>query len=170
MTLKAQDVLIALKVAVEGPEWTFRTLSTDLGLALSEVHKGLRRAVESDLLDLDRRTVRRSNLEEFICHGLRYVFPARRGSIVTGLATSFATAPLNERFSMRSEGLIPVWKSSFGTQQGYELEPLYPSVPEAALGDSRLYEMLALCDAIRDGHARERKLAQELIRERLGNV
>jgi hypothetical protein len=55
---------------------------------------------------------------------------------------------------------------------GIALEPLYKTVPEASLRDPSLYELLALVDAIRDGRARERKIAEkELInRLRTGNV
>jgi hypothetical protein len=47
------------------------------------------------------------------------------------------------------------------------LLPLYESVPEAALEDPQFYELLALFDALRAGQARERKLAAELLGERL---
>ena len=40
-------------------------------------------------------------------------------------------------------------------------------VPEAAKRDSYLYELLALIDAIRDGRARERKLAEKELVTRL---
>lgn len=43
--------------------------------------------------------------------------------------------------------------------------PLYRSVPDAARRDNVLYERLAMLDAIRDGGARQRKLAeQELVK------
>jgi hypothetical protein len=37
--------------------------------------------------------------------------------------------------------------------------PLYSSVPEAALRDTKLHELLALTDALRVGRAREREIA-----------
>ena len=39
---------------------------------------------------------------------------------------------------------------------------------DAALRDAALYELLALVDAIRDGRARERNLAQQALEKRLG--
>ena len=54
--------------------------------------------------------------------------------------------------------------------RGYAFSPLYPSVPAAALQDSRLYELLALVDAIRDGRARERNLAAKELEARLDAV
>lgn len=40
-------------------------------------------------------------------------------------------------------------------------------MPEAALRDPTLYELLALLDAIRDGRARERALAEKALEKRL---
>jgi hypothetical protein len=51
-----------------------------------------------------------------------------------------------------------------------EFSPLYKSVPEAIRNDPGLYELLALLDAIRDGRARERKLAEKELTSRIGNV
>jgi len=46
--------------------------------------------------------------------------------------------------------------------------PLYPSVPEAANKDEKLYELLALADALRVGRAREKELAIVELKKRLG--
>ena len=46
--------------------------------------------------------------------------------------------------------------------------PLYPSVPEAALKDEKLHELLALVDALRVGRAREKELAIRELKKRLG--
>ncbi|MFA7336894.1 MAG: hypothetical protein WC028_08890 [Candidatus Obscuribacterales bacterium] len=60
-----------------------------------------------------------------------------------------------------------MWPDPQGKARGYQLSPLYGSVPKAASMDSSLYELLALVDAIRDGRARERKLAAEQLHQRL---
>ena len=44
---------------------------------------------------------------------------------------------------------------------------IFPAVPLAAQADSRLYELLALVDALRDGRARERSLAEREIVRRI---
>ena len=54
---------------------------------------------------------------------------------------------------------MPVWPDKDGTVRGETLYPLYPSVPQAALRNPALYELLALFDAIRAGSAREHALA-----------
>jgi hypothetical protein len=54
-----------------------------------------------------------------------------------------------------------------GTGKGPSVNPLHRYVPDAALADRALYELLALVDALRTGRSRERKLAQKLLSERL---
>ena len=51
--------------------------------------------------------------------------------------------------------------------QGVAIKPLYRSAPRAARNSPQLYELLALVDALRTGRARERKLAEQLLEERL---
>ncbi len=45
--------------------------------------------------------------------------------------------------------------------------PLYENLPLAAAGDPKLYELLALFDALRIGQALERELAKKLLEQRL---
>jgi hypothetical protein len=66
-----------------------------------------------------------------------------------------------------SKDLPPVWPWRDGDTRGVGLEPLYKSVPHAALRDCALYQLLALVDAIRDGRARERNLAERDLSHRL---
>jgi hypothetical protein len=54
--------------------------------------------------------------------------------------------------------------------RGVGLEPLYKSAPLAALRDPVLYEFLAIADALRDGRARERNLAERDLVKRLRSV
>jgi hypothetical protein len=107
-----------------------------------------------------------SALEEFLIHGLKYAFPAEHADVTRGVPTSYAAEPLKSKIAM-SNDLPPVWPWPEGDTRGLGLEPLYKKVPQAALRDSQLYELLALVDAIRDGRARERKIAQEDLVRRL---
>ena len=63
-----------------------------------------------------------------------------------------------------------MWPSARGDTRGLTLDPLHPSVIEAAQRDPLLREQLTLVDAIRIGDARIRGLAKDLLRERLGKV
>jgi hypothetical protein len=50
---------------------------------------------------------------------------------------------------------------------GQAVDPLFKSVPEAALKDDRLYEYLALVDAVRLGNQREVGLATDYLKSRI---
>lgn len=164
--MKSQDILLVLKVAITPPDWSYRSLASDLFISVAEAHQGLQRASESNLVDLQQKRAKRQNLLEFLFHGLKYVFPARAGAIVRGMPTSFGASPLAGYFG--NSDILPVWSDPSGTMRGYEIVPLFNSVPEACKRDSDLYEILALTDALREGRARERKIAEEILQMRLG--
>src|SRR5262245_59294480 len=50
---------------------------------------------------------------------------------------------------------------------GHAVAPLHRSAPMAAKKNSRLYEVLALIDAVRVGGAREREVGSDELRKRL---
>lgn len=173
MILKPQDVVVLLKLVSLGQEpWNFQRLAMELSISQSEVHAGVRRAVAaglmSDVASMSGRPVRAALLE-FLVHGVKYAYPPERGEMTRGIATGYAAPPLN-KVIVGSSDPPPVWPYVEGNVRGYALTPLYPSVPQAALRDSNLYELLALVDAIRDGRARERNLAAKELESRLGTV
>jgi hypothetical protein len=108
-------------------------------------------------------------MEEFLIHGVKYAFPATRGGLTRGMPTSYAAEPLSRLIKAGSEP-VPVWADPNGTTRGISLVPLYKTVPEAARRDSLLYERLALIDAIRDGRARERNLAEKELKKSLEQI
>jgi len=173
MILKPQDVVVLLKLVAIGPEpWTFQSLAVALSISQSEVHAGVRRAVAARLMsDATTATGKpvRGALLEFLLHGVKYAYPPEHGALTRGVPTGYAAPPLNKVISGSSDP-PPVWPYAEGSVRGYAFLPLYPSVPAAALQDSRLYELLALVDAIRDGHARERNLAAKELESRLDTV
>ncbi len=84
------------------------------------------------------------------------------------MPTAYAAPPLSEHIS--SEDLPPVWPDPDGTVRGLALEPLYRTAPQAAKADPKLYQLLALVDALRMGRARERKLAEDELKQRLSHA
>ena len=170
MILKPQDIVILLKLLVLKDGWTYQRLAVDLSISQSEVHAGIKRAVAAGLMSAaatsSGRPIRTALLE-FLIHGVKYAFPAERGSLTRGMPTGYAAPPLNAVIVAPNEP-PPVWPDEEGVVRGYAFTPLYPSVPAAAKRDQNLYEMLALVDAIRDGRARERQLAAKELERRLG--
>jgi len=192
-SLKPQDVLVVLKLCsiasnghsnpADSPRLGMAALGVQLGLSASEIHAAIRRARRSGLLHHEssvRGSKSRSSslrperpnaaaIREFLVHGLKYVFPAQRGEFTRGIPTSYAAAPLNKLVA-KGRDPVPVWPFADGTERGVALEPLYRTAPFAALRDPVLYELLAIADALRDGRLRERKIAEEQLKERLRRI
>lgn len=170
LVLKPQDLLLVLKLCASeaSRSASFAVLAKSIGLTASETHAAVERAELAGLIRRDRRSrqaIKRA-VTEFVIHGAKYAFPAVRGRISRGVPTSYGAKPLNEQFGQTAEP-PPVWPSADGSVRGPSLVPLYPSAPGAALEDPRLYELLALFDALREGSARERDIARRLLVERL---
>lgn len=159
--------MVVLRLAIEqdASKPTYQNLSLELGMSASEVHASMRRAGDSRLVDMRERSVNRKNLLEFLLHGVRFSFPAKRSGVTRGVPTSYAAPPLEKAFSRGD--LPPVWPHPEGSVRGEGLEPLYRSVPEAALKNPQLHEWLALVDAVRAGRARERQMAGKELTKRL---
>ena len=164
--LRPQDLLVALKLTLEpkGKPRSYSALAHDLAMSPSKVHDAVKRATASGLLLVDRKPHRRALLE-FVLHGVRFAFYTKLGPVTIGTPTAHAAPPLVEEIAAGE--LPPVWANPEGTHRGEAVEPLHASVPRAAKNDPRLYELLALVDALRIGRARERKLAGRHLERRL---
>ena len=164
--IKPQDVLILLKIISENnPTWNQKPMAETLGLSQSEVSESVTRSKYAGLLDPGGKVVMKMAFMEFLQYGLRYVFPQKPGAVVRGIPTSHSASPLKEQIQSTEDY---VWPYGKGTVRGHGILPLYPSVPEAALKDEQLYELLALVDALRVGRAREKELAVIELKKRLG--
>ena len=96
-------------------------------------------------------------LAEFALHGAKYAFPGVRLPLAVGVPTSHSAPAFAGVFAPGSTDFV--WPHPNGSVRGIGVEPLHPSVPYAAMQDARLYELLALFDALRVGKARERNMA-----------
>ncbi len=167
-----QDVVVTLKLVANGRNgnWTYSELSEELCMSPSQVFRSVARAEAAHLLSVPPLPIGRvegisllarpnvSNLTEFLVHGVKYCFPVERGGPTRGIPTAEATPPLKRHFA-QDFPLPPVWPYAEGSLRGIAFSPLYKNVPQAALRDSKLYELLALVDAIREGRTREREIA-----------
>ncbi|CAI8996929.1 hypothetical protein [Pseudomonas sp. IT-P291] len=155
---------------VHHDSYSVRALQASLGISKTEVASALKRCQQIGLLRLDPSTqlprVNSKALLGFIEHGLRYVFPVKPAEMVRGIPTSFS-APVLQGKLMSGGDLIHVWPDAYGTRKGQSITPLFKTVPGAVKKDARLYEYLALIDAVRLGSAREANLANQLLREKI---
>lgn len=169
--MRPQDIAVLLKlVSLRTQQETQETvrgqfhLAVTLGLSQSEISSSLQRSRIAGLVGENKREVYSQNLLDFLFYGLRYVFPVEPGILTVGMPTAHSAPPLHDLIVSQE---LYVWPYAEGTERGQAIEPLYGKIPHAARQDARLYELLALTDALRVGRAREIKLAQAKLTEYL---
>lgn len=179
--LKPQDIVLLLKLLSnqEHTSWSQNQLATHLCMSPSEINASIKRLCRSGLIrQVPQQDTSKQNYVpvkqaclEFLISGLKYVYPSQLGEYTRGIATSYA-APIFEKKIMVGNDPIPVWPYAEGDRRGLALEPLYPSVPKSIVKypDQEFYNLLTLVDALRQGRARERNIAMQLLREKLDNA
>lgn len=165
--MKPQDVVLLLKIiSMENDNWNQQQTASELFMSQSEVSESVARSKYAGLLDPKGKKVMRLALLDFLEKGVCYAFPQRPGPIVRGVPTAHSASPLNKIIQSTEQY---VWPYGKGTVRGQSIMPLYLSVPEAAIKDAKLHELLALVDALRVGRAREKEIAiKELTNRILG--
>ena len=165
--LLSQDVVVLVKLVTYGGDRpSIAQVAGDLALSPSQVHASLKRLERSRLIDAQTGRPLLKAVEEFLIHGVKYVFPVQRGEATRGIPTAYAAPPLSDQIAADGD-LPPVWPDADGDVRGVTLEPLHRTAPKAARTDPALYELLALIDALRDGRVRERHWAEKELSVRL---
>jgi hypothetical protein len=165
--LLPQDiVLLAKLISYRGARPPIAQLAGDVGLSPSQVHASLKRLGRSRLIDGQTGRPLFKPVEEFLIHGVKYAFPVERGEPTRGMPTAYAAPPLSDQIAASGD-LPPVWPDLEGKVRGITLEPLHRAAVKAARQDPAVHELLALIDALRDGRARERQLAEKELSARL---
>lgn len=169
-SLKPQDLAVAFKYASHsGQRLPYAALAKEMHLSAFEAHSCVARLTAARLITEiggEVKTVRSSFLP-FVVNGAAHFFPPVQGQISVGVPTAHAIESLKKHFAIAVD-LPPVWPHAEGKVRGASLLPLYPKLPFAALEDPKLYELLALFDALRIGQAREKRIVYSLLEERLG--
>ena len=158
--LKSQDVVLAMimmgRTAI--PQKEIARIS---GLSPSEVSNGIYRLKKARLLDGNSK-VMKSNLCDFLVHGVPHAFPA--------------TIDYNEQLGIPTShsymdnimaGYEYVWPQKDGQLLGRGVSPLHPSAVVTSLQNSKCHQLLANIDALRVGRAREKSQAIDLLRKKL---
>jgi len=176
--MKSQDILILLKLVslhqnpgVQPADFSVRSLAASTGISKTEISASLNRSFDVGLARHDRKNqlpVANSKiLLDFIISGIRYVFPANPGAVVRGMPTSFEAPGLEGLLSSVGEYHY-VWPDSESSDSGQGIAALYKTAPLAGKKDAKLYQSMALVDAIRLGNAREVAIAKDALKKRLG--
>lgn len=160
-SMKPQDILLLLKLLV-APGLSQQQLALALGISQTEVSYGLRRLKHAGLLDSDGEPLREA-CEEFLVHGLKYVFPVEFGTLSAGIPTAHSKPGFN--YVRQSKDLVYVWPHGEGSVRGVSIKPIHPSFPDACRKDERLYSLSSLIEMIRAGRAREKNIAAQKVHE-----
>ena len=179
--MRPQDVVIILKLIAQTKskipekksnfslseilENQNKNIAKSLEMSEAEVSESLRRSEYAGLIsDKKTKQVNQKAMLEFLLHGIKYVFPIHPGAMVRGIPTAHSALPISN--NIVSDELF-VWEHSEGTVRGQAIIPLYHTVPNIVQNDEKLYELLALVDAIRTGTARINKIASEELEKRI---
>lgn len=167
MIIKPQDVLVGLSLCRDrGQKRTYAEKADRLSMSASEVHAAEKRLRDARLFDADRKVIRKKAMLEFLVHGVPYVFAASLKELARGMPTAWAAPVLVDKIAQGNQ-LPPVWPDPEGPIQGVAVKPLYRSVPRAVKKDPELYDLLSLVDTLRIGRVREKKMAEEELRNRM---
>lgn len=159
------DVVVALLLDAE-THWTYQSLAERALVSTSQAHRSIERLRKARLVATTGWEPRRSQLIDFIVHGVPHVFPAELGPVALGVPTAWGSAELARELGLSPDD-APVWPSAAGSVRGPSVVPLHRSVPMIALREPRLHGRLALVDCLRLGRARERRLAAGALHGRL---
>jgi DNA-binding Lrp family transcriptional regulator len=174
--MKSLDVVVLCKIFIlqsaGQSNWTYSQLAEETCLSVGEVHASVKRLKKSRLFDEFTKSVIPAALVEFLIHGLKYAFPAEIGASARGIATSHS-APVFRDDVLQSDTDLFVWAYSNGKQKGLSVNPLSKNAPMAAQRDQKLYDFLALIDAVRIGKSREKDIAirkiENMVQRTAGN-
>ena len=178
--LEDEQLDIFLELSAFHESLSIRGLAEAVIISKSEVSESLKRLIKIgllivttnspfkrlELIDMQWKTNRRALLD-LIIYSFQYFFHTEASSIDIGIPTVFNNKKLSDQLSY-SSSLPYIWPAqSYKSISGLAVEPLYKSVPYAALEDNFLDEVFALSDVFRKGKKKKKKIAEKLLREYL---
>ena len=162
-TLRPGDLVVACQLAVT-PFVQFIPLAKSTGLSAGECHNAVRRLRLAHLLLASERRPPYEVLHNFLVHGAPFAFPAVLGISTIGVSTAHSSPAFRAVIDTTE---VIVWPHADGKARGQSLIPLFPGAPALSTTNPVLYELLTIVDALRVGTTRVRKIAAELLAERL---
>jgi hypothetical protein len=164
--MRPQDIIVLLAIGLNSKEKLLNIdISKMIQLSPAEVGESINRSKKAGLLNNEGLLLKQSFID-FVMYGLKYVFPVSPMGLERGIPTAYSATPLKDKISS-NKNMKLVWPFTEGKDHGQAIEPLYHTVPKAALNNKGLYELLVLIDAVRIGGAREKNIAMKELEKRL---
>jgi hypothetical protein len=169
--LRPSDVAVLLELGVQPEPATvpaapsYRGIAVLVQLSVGEVHNAVKRLRLARLIRSASFDVAVNSAMEFLLHGVRFAFPAELGPVTRGVPTGPSAPVIAASFAGDEQPVV--WPSASGNVRGASVTPLLASAPDLPELNPKLYESLALVDALRVGRARERKIAGDLLGARI---
>ena len=150
--LEDEKLDVFLKLSAFYDSLSIRGLAEAVVISKSEVSESLKRLIKIRLLLLTSNSpFKRLELVEM-------QWKTNRKALIDLIIYSF-------QYFFYTEASVIAQSSK--SVSGLSVEPLYKSVPYAALDDGFIYEVFCLIDVFRIGSPREKKIAEKLLREYL---
>ena len=166
--MKPQDIVVLLKkITPSGKNHSANGLATSLGMSASTISECLERCKKAQLVDRNKKRVNILALQEFLVHGIQYVFPAEAGRVGRGVPTYISASPIKEQISNGNESYV--WHDVKGSARGQQIQPLYNTIPQAIQDDNELYQLLVIVDTLRMGRVREKEIAIAELAKRIND-
>lgn len=165
-TWHGRDIVVLAHLASAPGGRTVRHLAEELEMPSASVHRSLKTLQEAGLYFHERGVIARKSAHELLAIGMKYMFPPRILGEGRGVPTAWSASPIDEQFIGANSTYV--WPHLESKSIGLRVTPLDPRVPELALANPALGELLALIDVVRIGGVRERQVASELIATRVG--
>ena len=107
LIMKSQDVLILLKkLTFNGKNLSCRGLAESLGMSASSVSDSLKRCQKAQLVDRHKKRVNAMAFQEFLIHGISYVFPAEAGRVGRGVPTYVSASPFLDKIAGNTDCFV----------------------------------------------------------------
>src|ERR1035437_2487649 len=165
-TLRPSDLVVACQLATT-PSAQFLQLARSTGISTGECHNAVRRLRFSHPVWPDERRPSSEVLHNFLVQGAPFAFPPVLGVQTIGVSTAHSS-PAFRTLLVTSEGIV--WPHAQGEARGQSLIPLFPGAPTLSTRNPPLYDLLTIVDALRVGTTRIRRVAAELLAERLART
>ena len=159
------DIVLALHLT--NASGTLQSLADALAVVPSQVHASLARLESASLLKPGTRSVNARALIDFLTGGIRYVFPAHRERLASGVPTAYSAIPLSEDIDAVD---VLVWQAPNhpAAVQGFSIRPLYARAPLLVDRAPTTYQLLTIVDALRLADPRVRLPARTRLEASFG--